>query len=62
NENPNGSAESIAAICNPEGNVVGMMPHPERASEGVLSPVADSIDGSTIFRSLMHHLGEGYST
>jgi phosphoribosylformylglycinamidine synthase subunit PurQ / glutaminase len=58
NENPNGSIESIAAICNPEGNVVGMMPHPERASERVLSPVADSIDGSTIFQSLVHYLGD----
>ena len=29
--NVNGSTESIAAICNPEGNVLGMMPHPERA-------------------------------
>jgi phosphoribosylformylglycinamidine synthase len=58
NENPNGSLESIAAICNPEGNVVGMMPHPERASEKVLSPVADNIDGSTFFQSLVHHLGD----
>jgi phosphoribosylformylglycinamidine synthase len=29
--NVNGSSESIAAICNPEGNVLGMMPHPERS-------------------------------
>jgi phosphoribosylformylglycinamidine synthase subunit PurQ / glutaminase len=62
NENPNGSIESIAAICNPEGNVVGMMPHPERASERVLSPVADSIDGSTIFQSLVHYLGDTQTT
>jgi phosphoribosylformylglycinamidine synthase subunit PurQ / glutaminase len=62
NENPNGSIESIAAICNPEGNVVGMMPHPERASEQVLSPVADSIDGSTIFQSLVHYLGDTHTT
>ena len=62
NENPNGSIESIAAICNPEKNVVGMMPHPERASEKVLAPVARSLDGSTIFRSLVHHLGELHST
>jgi phosphoribosylformylglycinamidine synthase subunit PurQ / glutaminase len=62
NENPNGSIESIAAICNPEGNVVGMMPHPERASERVLSPVADSIDGSTIFQSLVHYLGDTQRT
>lgn len=62
NENPNGSIESIAAVCNPEGNVVGMMPHPERASEQVLSPVADSIDGSTIFQSLVHYLGDTHTT
>ncbi|MGA7368843.1 MAG: phosphoribosylformylglycinamidine synthase subunit PurQ [Nitrososphaeraceae archaeon] len=60
NENPNGSLESIASICNPEGNVVGMMPHPERASELVLSPVADSIDGLTIFLSLVHFLDDTY--
>src|SRR5918996_111532 len=60
NENPNGSIESIAAVCNPEGNVVGMMPHPERASERILSPVGGSVDGSTIFRSLVHYLGESY--
>jgi phosphoribosylformylglycinamidine synthase I len=58
NENPNGSLQSIASICNPEGNVVGMMPHPERASERVLSQLAGSIDGSTIFQSLVRHLGD----
>jgi phosphoribosylformylglycinamidine synthase subunit PurQ / glutaminase len=62
NENPNGSIESIAAICNPEGNVVGMMPHPERASERVLSPLADSIDGSIIFQSLVQHLDDTHTT
>ena len=51
----------LAAICNPERNVVGMMPHPERASERVLSPVVDSIDGSIIFRSLVHHLGDTHT-
>lgn len=60
-ENPNGSIESIAAICNPEGNVVGMMPHPERASERDLSPVVNSIDGSIIFRSLVHYLGDTHT-
>jgi phosphoribosylformylglycinamidine synthase len=34
--NPNGSLENIAGICNEGRNVLGMMPHPERASEGVL--------------------------
>lgn len=62
NENPNGSIESIASICNSEGNVVGMMPHPERASEPILSPVANRIDGSVIFQSLVHYLGDTHTT
>ena len=32
-DNPNGSIDDIAAICNPKGNIMGMMPHPERASD-----------------------------
>jgi len=36
--NPNGSIDNIAGICNLEGNVVGLMPHPERAAESILSP------------------------
>jgi phosphoribosylformylglycinamidine synthase len=40
--NPNGSMDSIAGICNLERNVLGLMPHPERASEPVLSPFSDS--------------------
>ena len=36
-DNPNGSTDLIAAICNEDGNVMGMMPHPERASERILS-------------------------
>jgi phosphoribosylformylglycinamidine synthase len=46
--NPNGSRESIAGICNRERNVLGMMPHPERACEDLLG----SSDGRDIFRSL----------
>ena len=46
--NPNGSANSIAGIVNTEGNVLGMMPHPERASESILG----SRDGALIFESL----------
>jgi phosphoribosylformylglycinamidine (FGAM) synthase-like amidotransferase family enzyme len=34
--NPNGSANHIAGICNPGGNVVGIMPHPERAADRLL--------------------------
>jgi phosphoribosylformylglycinamidine synthase len=50
--NPNGSARSIAGIVNEAGNVLGMMPHPERAVEGVLG----STDGLGLFRSLAAHL------
>ena len=35
-ENPNGSLRDIAGIMNPMGNVLGMMPHPERASDALL--------------------------
>lgn len=38
-ENPNGSVGGIAGVCNEQGNVVGVMPHPERGSESILSPV-----------------------
>jgi phosphoribosylformylglycinamidine synthase len=53
--NPNGSVSNIAGVCNLEGNVVGLMPHPERSSEGVLSPTRCS-DGAVVFRSLMECL------
>jgi phosphoribosylformylglycinamidine synthase len=46
--NPNGSRGNVAGICNLEGNVIGMMPHPERACEELLG----SNDGRDIFRSL----------
>ena len=47
-DNPNGSVHSIAGICNEQGNVAGMMPHPERASDELLG----STDGIVLFRSL----------
>lgn len=47
--NPNGSAHNIAGIINRQGNVLGMMPHPERAMETLLG----SNDGRFIFESLM---------
>jgi len=47
--NPNGSKGSIAGICNREGNILGIMPHPERASESILS----SDDGRLIFESVI---------
>lgn len=46
--NPNGSQNNIAGICNEAGNVVGLMPHPERA----ISPLLGSEDGLALFRSL----------
>jgi phosphoribosylformylglycinamidine synthase subunit PurQ / glutaminase len=52
--NPNGSLDNIAGICNRERNVIGMMPHPERASEEMLG----SNDGRIIFRSLADTLAE----
>lgn len=51
--NPNGATENIAGICNREGNVIGMMPHPERASEVELG----STDGLVIWKSLLVHCG-----
>src|SRR3989337_2168923 len=48
--NPNGSLHQIAGITNREGNVLGMMPHPERASDALLG----STDGLFIFQSLVH--------
>jgi phosphoribosylformylglycinamidine synthase subunit PurQ / glutaminase len=47
--NPNGSIENIAGICNREGNVFGLMPHPDRASDARLG----SADGVKIFQSMM---------
>ena len=47
--NPNGSIKNIAGILNKEGNVLGMMPHPERAME----PILQSTDGADIFKSLL---------
>ncbi|BAD41841.1 phosphoribosylformylglycinamidine synthase subunit PurQ [Symbiobacterium thermophilum] len=50
--NPNGSAENIAGIVNRTGNVAGVMPHPERATEQVLG----SADGRLLFASMVQHL------
>lgn len=50
--NPNGSLNNIAGICNRERNVLGLMPHPERASESPLG----SKDGRTIFLSMADSL------
>ena len=48
-DNPNGSVDAIAGIANEEGNVVGLMPHPERASNALLG----SEDGLVLLRSLV---------
>jgi len=50
---PNGATEAIAGVCNRQGNVLGMMPHPERASELELG----SSDGLVVWRSLLAHCG-----
>jgi phosphoribosylformylglycinamidine synthase I len=54
-ENPNGSVDDIAGICNETRNVFGLMPHPERASEAVLG----SEDGRRIFESLTSSVRNG---
>ncbi len=48
-ENPNGSLEDIAGIINKEGNVLGMMPHPERATNEIVG----SADGLKLFKSIV---------
>lgn len=52
NANPNGSVNNIAGIMNKKGNVLGMMPHPERSSD----PVLGKTDGSLIFKSLVNNI------
>src|ERR1051325_8272818 len=52
--NPNGSLENIAGVMNEEGNVLGMMPHPERAAEAVVG----GTDGLLLFQSLLGSLVE----
>lgn len=49
--NPNGSIENIAGICNEKRNVIGMMPHPERAAEKLLG----NIDGYDMLVSILEH-------
>ena len=50
--NPNGSIDNIAGVCNQKGNVMGLMPHPERASIALLS-LDGRTDGRLIFDSMM---------
>ena len=53
--NPNGSLDNIAGICNKEKNIFGMMPHPERAADVLLS----NTDGVALFRSIMNYINLG---
>ncbi|MEN9216725.1 MAG: phosphoribosylformylglycinamidine synthase subunit PurQ [Gloeomargarita sp. HHBFW_bins_162] len=55
--NPNGSVADIAGICNPQGNVLGMMPHPERASDGDVG----GTDGLGLFQGLLAWYGKDAS-
>lgn len=52
--NPNGSIENIAGICNKKGNVMGMMPHPERYSDNLLG----CSNGTKIFNSIINHFNK----
>jgi phosphoribosylformylglycinamidine synthase subunit PurQ / glutaminase len=57
--NPNGSMNNIAGIINEAGNVLGLMPHPERVVEGLLG----GVDGLPLFESIRDHLdGRGAGT
>jgi len=55
-ENPNGSLEDIAGIINERGNVLGMMPHPERAANDLLG----SSDGLALFKSIVKQWRESH--
>ena len=52
--NPNGSKDSIAGICNEQRNVVGLMPHPERACEKILG----NDDGADLIKSFIDNVNE----
>ena len=49
--NPNGSANNIAGIVNEAGNILGMMPHPERAGEAIVG----GTDGNQIWESVIKY-------
>jgi phosphoribosylformylglycinamidine synthase subunit PurQ / glutaminase len=57
-DNPNGSVDDIAGICSAERNVVGLMPHPERA----ISDLLGSTGGVPLLRSLLHRAGASYQS
>jgi len=53
-QNPNGSHDDIAGVCNEAGNVFGLMPHPEHA----VDPLTGSTDGLKIFESIRAHVAD----
>ncbi len=55
--NPNGSADDIAGICNQQGNVVGIMPHPERAADRLLGDAS----GHRFFSSMISRVAAGHA-
>jgi phosphoribosylformylglycinamidine synthase I len=56
-DNPNGSLRDIAGVCNARRNVMGMMPHPERASD----PLVGSADGRVILQSMVQSLAAAHA-
>lgn len=64
--NPNGSSEDIAAVCNPTGNVMGMMPHPERYIERIQHPhwqrlrLYEEGVGLMIFRNAVNYIQNNF--
>src|SRR5262249_34650591 len=56
-DNPNGALHDIAGICNEQRNVMGMMPHPERAAD----PLVGSVDGRVILESMVHALAAAHA-
>lgn len=56
-DNPNGSLDNIAGICNERRNVMGMMPHPERAADALLG----SADGRVILESMVYSLSAAHA-
>lgn len=61
-ENPNGSVDHVAGVSNKVGNVVGIMPHPERASEDMLMPFGLKSNAILIFHSLLNFLANTQAT
>jgi len=64
-QNPNGSLSDIAGICNPEGNVLGLMPHPERATTTLLYPEwtrnkIEEGDGLALFRGMLAYIEKDF--